>query len=235
MFEFLRKNRRTIYLITLIGFAAGIFVGFGGYAIYRSYDAVATVNSVKIPYSRYQYYFSQTLENYRDQGKEFTEDVYQQIKREVLSELIQEEVFWQESKKFAIKVPDKELAYTIQQYPVFQRDGKFDIRLYYQILYHRLRTTPSEFELSRRKSIAIIKLRKLIMSLAKISPFELEYEYRRRFPTKATANFDKEKEKFLEELTTERITAIFNEWYNVLNRQVQVKEYLSRIEREAGK
>jgi hypothetical protein len=234
MFDFLRKNRRTIYLITLIGFVAGIFVGFGGYAIYRTYDAVAIVNNVKIPYSRYQYYFSQTLENYRDQGKEFTENVYQQMKREVLSELIQEEVFWQEAKKFAIKVPDKELAYTIQQYPAFQRDGKFDPHLYYQILHYRLRTTPMEFELSRRKSIAIAKLRRLIMSLAKISPFELEYEYRRRFPAKI-GDFDKEKDKFLEELTNERITAIISEWYNMLNRQIQVKEYLSRIEREVAR
>ncbi|MEW6042349.1 MAG: SurA N-terminal domain-containing protein, partial [Elusimicrobiota bacterium] len=134
--NWLRKNMRTIFLVTVIGFVAGIFIGFGSYFFGGRGlgDAVAEINGVKIPYRSYYLLFNRIMENYREQNKDITETVIEQTRREVLQDLIQEEALYQEAKKYKIVVTDAEVAFDIQRYPAFQKDGQFNQGIYFQIL-----------------------------------------------------------------------------------------------------
>lgn len=227
MMDWLRKNMRTIFLVTIIGFLAGIFIGFGGYFFggRTITDAIAEVNGKKIPYRKYTLLFNRIMENLRDKNIEITDEVLQQTRREVIQDLIQEEVFVQEAKKYGIVVTDNEVAMDIRNFPAFQRDGKFDQRIYFQVLALRLKMTPEEFEESRRNQIAIAKLRNLVTSGIKISDVELQLEYARRHDGKLTG-FEKEKDKFHQELLQEKMSAFMQDWYRSINSTLKVRVFL---------
>ena len=219
IFEFLRKNRENIFLITIIGFLAGIFLGFGGYIRYSSIvDTAATVNGVKISKSRFEKIVNQYIENYRNQGHEITQEVIKSIKQQVLRDLIQEEVFWQESEKYGIFVTNQEVYYDIMSIPAFQKDGHFDRETYYRTLILRLKTTPKEFEESRKKRIAMFKLRNFIISAVKLSEQEVE----NYFTTKKQKT-EEEKQKLYNELLQEKQVAVLEEWYKQLNNNLKIK------------
>ncbi|MBN1621576.1 MAG: SurA N-terminal domain-containing protein [Endomicrobiales bacterium] len=231
MMEFLRKHRQTIFIITISGFFAGVFVGFGGYFLGRKSinDAVAEVNNIKIPYKQYVQIFNRSLNDMRKEEDEITEDLLNKKKQEVLQDLIQEEVFWQEAKKYGITISDGELAADIHHYPAFQQDGRFDQRAYYHILRNILHTTPKQFEESRRRQIAIFKLRHLIASSVGISEAELRFEYARANKGDMS-KFNEERASFMENLKQQKVSMVFAEWFKKLNQTVKIKVHLQEIE-----
>jgi peptidyl-prolyl cis-trans isomerase D len=235
MMDFLRKHMRIIFLITIIGFLAGAFIGFGGYFFGEgaSADTAAEVNGEKISYRRYSSVFNRMLENARQNKMELTEDMMTGLRQQVLQDLIQEEVFWKESKKYGITVSDAEVAADIQHFPAFQRDGRFDQRAYFQVLYQVLRTTPKEFEEDRRRQIAIFKLRRLIASSIRISEPELRLEYARTHGGKLD-DFAANRQKFLEGLQQEKVSMVFNEWFKQINQTLKVKVYLKDVQQGRG-
>lgn len=224
--NFFRKNMKTIFLITCIGFIAGIFIGFGGYFFggRTLIQAVADVNGKKISYRQFTLLYNRVIDNLRDSNTEITEEVMKQKRNEVIQELIQEEVFWQESKKYGIVVTDDEVAMSISRYPAFQSDKRFNQQLYFQILGLRLHMTPQEFEESERRRIAIAKLREFIASAIKITDNELVHEYLIEHQGKLT-NFDKEKQEFLKKVRQEKVIALFNEWYKSISSNLKVKVF----------
>jgi len=46
-------------------------------------------------------------------------------------------------------------------------------------------------------------------------------------------NFEKEKDKFLENLRQEKVMMVFNEWFKQLNQSVKIKVHLQEIEKGA--
>ncbi len=225
IFDFLRKNRENIFIITIIGFLGGIFLGFGGYLRYYSViDTAAVVNGVKIPLQRFNRQVSLAIDNYRNQGNEITDEMIRSIRQQVLRDLIQEEVFWQEAKKYGITVLDQEVYYDIMRIPAFQKDGKFDRETYYRTLVLRLKTTPKEFEETRRKRIAMFKLRDFIISGVKLSPKEVEMYYQKYKPKN-----DEEKQKLYQQLLQEKQTAVLEEWYKQINNNLKIKIYIKDL------
>lgn len=225
IFDYLKKNQQNIFIITVVGFLAGIFLGFGGYLRYTSVvDTVAVVNGVKIPIQKYNRLVNQTIENYRNQGGEINDDVIKNIKQQVLRDLIQEEVFWQEAKKYGITVTDQEVYYDIMRIPAFQKNGSFDRETYYRTVILRLKMTPKEFEESRRKRIAMFKLREFILSAVKLSPQEVENYYKLKNPKN-----DEEKQKLYQELLQEKQTAVLEEWYKQINANLKIRIYLKDL------
>ena len=233
MMNFLRKHMRVIFLITIIGFLAGAFVGFGSYffANKTAADAVVEVNGAQIPYKRFSNYVNRALDGMRQQKQEVTDETMKQKKQEVLQDLIQEEVFSKEALKYGITVSDNELASDIQHYPAFQREGHFDRNAYFQVVYEILRTTPREFEDSRRNQIAIFKLRQLIASGVVITEPELKLEYfnANRGNMK---DFEKDRAKFAEKLRQEKTMLVFGEWFKGLNQNMKLKIHLQEIEKQ---
>jgi peptidyl-prolyl cis-trans isomerase D len=224
---------RAIFLITIIGFLAGAFVGFGSYFFSgkTTADAVVEVNGEQIPYKRYENYLNRALEGMRQQKQEVSDETMKQKKQEVLQDLIQEAVFSKEALKYGITVSDGELAADIQHYPAFQREGHFDRNAYFQVVYQVLRTTPREFEDSRRAQIAIFKLRQLISSGVTITEPELKLEYfnANRGNMK---DFEKDRAKFSEKIKQEKTMLVFGEWFKTLNQNMKIKVHLQEIEKQ---
>ncbi|HBU69570.1 MAG TPA: hypothetical protein DEE98_04205 [Elusimicrobia bacterium] len=234
MMDFLRKHMRIIFIITLGGLLAGVFIGFGSYSFggKTPADAVAEVNGTGIPYKHFSSAYNRAVETLRNGKEEVTNDMLEQKKQEVLQDLIQEEVFSQVAKQYGIKVSDMELAADLRNYPAFQKDGQFDQRAYFQVVFQVLKTTPHDFEESRRRQISIYKLRQLIASSVKITGPELQMEYSRANKGNMK-NFEKEKDKFLENLRQEKVMMVFNEWFKQLNQSVKIKVHLQEIEKGA--
>lgn len=232
--DFLRKHMRMIFLITIIGFLAGAFIGFGGYLFgtRSAGDAVLVINGKKIPYQHYVNLLNRTIDAMRQKKEEVSEETINRKKQEVLQDIIQEEVLSEQAKKYGITVSDAELAATIQRFPSFQQDGRFDQRAYFQVLYQILHTTPKEFEESQRKQIAISKLRYFLAMSVLVSEPELHFEYARAHGGNMK-NFDKDREAFSEKIRQEKVMQAFNEWYKSLNQTVKIKVLLQDFEKNS--
>lgn len=226
MMKFLRKNMRTVFIITVVGFLAGIFIGFGGYFFggRSTGNAIAEINGVSIPFRKYTLLFNRTMDRLREDKTDITDDLMKQKRQEVIQDLIQEEVFSQEARKYGINVTDEEVAYDIQRWGAFQKDGKFDQRVYFQMLAYRLRMTPQEFEDSRRRQIAIAKLREFIASGVKITGREIEREYAYRHKGNMKS-FLKDRDNFYNELYKEKVNDVLQEWYRILSSTVKIRVF----------
>ncbi len=225
MMDFLRKHRRNIFIATVIVFVAGTFIGFGGYFFGDvGGGVVAEVNGKKISYQRYNFFYNRSLESLKQRNVELTPEVLKQVEVEVIQDLLQDEVFWQESQKFGITVSDKELSGNIRQFPAFQRDGQFDPRIYYEFLRRVLRTTPSEFEDFRRRQIAFLKLRHFISVAIYVPEQEAYKDFIEKFPQK-TKEWEKEKQQYYQTYKQEVANSVFSEYIKHLNQTVKIKVF----------
>ena len=206
MMNFFRKHKVAIILVILIGFFGGTFIaGFGvsTFGKVSSLDTVAVVNGKKIPYKYYYSLYNNALGMLKNSGQEINEEMMTLTQNHILRNLIQDELIWQQTKKYGIIVTDTELAQDIQSYPYFLNDrGQFDSRNYYQFL-NNLRMSPKDFESLRRKQLASNKLKLLVASATQISESELKAREGTSIPeeTQIKANeilndwFDTEKNK----------------------------------------
>ncbi len=234
MMDFFRKHMRVIFLITILGFLAGAFIGFGGYFFgpASAGDAVAEVNGARVPYRKYSMALNRAIDAMRRDKQEVTNETTARLKQEVLQGLIQEEVFWQEAKKYGITVTDAEVSGAIQQIPAFQRDGRFDRMIYFQTLSQGLRVAPKDFEESQRRQMAAEKLQRLFSSGIRVSEQEIREAYARQNKGSA-ANFEKDRAAFEEKFRQQTVMLVFQEWFSRLNQQMKIKVHLNEIEQPA--
>ncbi|MCL2485752.1 MAG: SurA N-terminal domain-containing protein [Endomicrobia bacterium] len=202
MMNFLRKHMRKIFLITISAFVAGIFFsGFGTAFFSRDHQSAATVNSTEIPLSLFNSMYLSSTEMMRNMSKEeLTDEMLTQIKIKTLQALIQEELFYQQSKKYGIQVSDLELTRDIQNSAMFKNNNMFDPRMYYAFL-RGLKLTPKEYENLRRKQISGEKLKILLASSIKL--MNAEYEA----AAKADPNMTRDLALQM------KINTLLNEWY----------------------
>lgn len=222
MIDFLKRNKQTIFTITVITFVVGTFAGFGGYYFSQKMNIVAKVNNKKITYQTFEKLYTQRVAEYQDKNKdsgEIGEEMRNKIKKEVLQDLINEEALYQEAVRLGIEVTDNELLMNIQNTPAFQRDGQFDRAAYFSVLKYSLHSTPQEFEDDLRHLIAINKLRKIIAGSAKITKKELEFQQKELY----------------QKLASDKMMAVFNDWLKDLSRRIQIKVYLDDIEKRLAK
>lgn len=236
MLVFLNRNRKTIFLITIAGFAVGTFAGFGGYYFNKKANIVAKVNKREITYSAYEKLMAQKIAEYKNKNKdsgEVSAETKNTIKRETLQEMINEEALYQEAERMGIKVTDNELLMNIQSYPAFQKDGKFDPGAYYSVLNYGLRSTPQEFEDNLRKSIAISKLRRFIAGTGKITEKERELLILAQPPQPQLT--EKDLKDLEQKLSSDKMMAIFNDWLKDLSRRIKIKVFLDDIEKRMAR
>jgi len=234
--DWLRRHRNTIFLITISGFILGAFVGFGSYVFTKSpQDAAITVNGEKIPYKRYQKLYTQYLNNRKEKDQKLDAAKIKEIKQSVIQDIVREEVFFQESKKYGITIPDAELSAYIQQLPAFQKDGRFDPATYIRVLHYVFRTTPEEFEKDRRRELAIQMLQRLLSSTVKLTANEINQERSRILAfTKDPEERKKimeNPEAFLKELQNIQSNSVLNEWLTQVNNRLKVRVFLDKFER----
>ena len=177
MMNFLRKHKVAIFLITIFGFFAGTFVGFGSYLFGEKtyYDTAAVVNGQKIPYKIYYALYNNAIGMIKYSNQDLTEDMIKKIQNDIITNLVRDEIIYQQADKYGITVSDSELAADIQSYPYFLNENKqFDSRYYFQFL-NNMRLSPKEFETLRRKQLISNKLQILIASSAKVSDAQEQF------------------------------------------------------------
>lgn len=211
MMNFFRKHKVAIILIILVGFFGGTFIaGFGvstfGNAV-SSFDTVAVINGKKIPYKYYYSLYNNTLNMLRSSGQNLTEELTNLTKNQILRSLVQDELIWQQTKKYGITVTDNELAKDIQSYPYFlDEKEQFDSRNYYQFL-NNLRMSPKDFESLRRKQIASNKLQMLVASAARVSESEVKTQESSNIP----------------ELTQIKANEVLNDWFDSVTKNSKIE------------
>lgn len=232
MMDFFRKYRKIIFSITLTVFVASIFFAGGSYYLTRGLNKVAVVNGKTISYETFQKTLERVLSNMREEADKkspMTEEIIQTKKQEVLRDLIQEEVFTQLAKKYGISVSDEELAADIHRFPAFQKDGAFDQATYFKTLFYALRSTPEEFEESRRKTILISKLRQFVLGSITITDSELQHAYAAE-KKGDISQFSEEREEFNNTYSQKKASQIMQDWYAKINTDMKVKTFLYKIE-----
>jgi peptidyl-prolyl cis-trans isomerase D len=154
----------------------------------------------------------------------------------VVQALVQEEIFVQEAEKLGLRVSDMELAQTIQSFPAFQRDGRFDIGVY-QTFLNRLRLKVEEFEETQRRQILGQKAQMLMASGVRISSLEAPQAFQEALAQSSPEDrkkFMENPEELREQVRRREIQASLQEWYTVLSTQIKVKVLLNQIEGEPG-
>jgi peptidyl-prolyl cis-trans isomerase D len=86
-------------------------------------------------------------------------------------------ILLEETRKQRIKVADDELIQRIRDFPMFQKDGAFDPKIYDWILKYYFRTTPIKFEEEMRQSIKISKLVEKIYNQINLTEAQLKDEF----------------------------------------------------------
>lgn len=228
MIEFFRKKSKEILLVIAIVFIAGIFFMYKGQ---KSLFALK-VNRKNISYDEYNKTFIRALNNARDASEEgLNESDIARIKQSVLSGMVQDELILQDVKKLGLRVPDEVIANTIMSMKSFQRDGKFSEALYKRVLNTFYRMPRYEFEEDLRRSVKKQFLRGIILSSSKVSPMELEMEFKIKFPEE---NFDEKKTEFKNSILNEKRSLIYYGWMNHLINNAKIINNLPRIEKRSG-
>jgi peptidyl-prolyl cis-trans isomerase D len=139
-------------------------------------EAAATVNGQTIPLREFAVNYSQQAESFRRQG--VPAEMLQQfgIHRQVLDNLINAELLAQAAEKQGVAASDEDLKRTLREIPAFQKNGRFDLETYKQVLEFD-RQTQVHFEDKLRRQIAAQRLLELVESSVAVSDDEVKAKY----------------------------------------------------------
>jgi len=231
MISFLRRHQKSIFAATLTVFFGGTFVGFGGYWFTNRdlQGTAAKVGGSKISYQRLMIQVNLYAERLREQGTELDDAKLAQLKREMLNNMMVDELLAVKADELGLVVTDEELSRDIRATPAFGRGGQFDPDVYFQTVRQRFRQAPQEYEQERRKSIKTARLKSLFYRASRISPAELKEAY--ASANKGSfKNFEKEKSNFGARFQQQRALELLNYCLRQMQSQVEIQNLLDRAE-----
>lgn len=231
MISFLSKHKRIVFIVTVVVFIGSIFFISGQIFTSGSADAVADVGGKKISYQRFLLQVNRALASFKDSGADVSEIITKGVKREVLRDMIIEQLLSQQAADMNMHVSDFEVAVEIQNTRQFVEGGAFSPRAYYQTIYNEFRMSPAEYEAWRKQSMLAGKFKQFIVSNVKVTPEELKSYYLSK--NKDLKNFEKEKAKYADELSRSKFEQMANYLLRQLATQMEIKDYLDQ--REQGK
>jgi peptidyl-prolyl cis-trans isomerase D len=207
----LRDNLKIIFVIIIIGFLVSIFAGLGSYFFVTNKNTAVIVNGERVDKSEYENYFNNMLAQKQDElKKDPTKTVDpKELKQEALRAIFQDKVLLQEAAKIGETVSDSEVKRLILQYPLFQKDGKFDLATYYKNLNYVVGKTPEQFEKSMGSNIKMDKVKFLIMNSTKVSKNELSMGYEPYQNSPSTLNQD----DFSKQYLANKKMILLNDWF----------------------
>ncbi len=233
MISFLRRHQKSIFVATISVFLSGSFVGLGGlYFVKNDTDgAVARIGGNKIPAQTLLLRVNQYADALRQKGTEVDDAMMSRLKREMLNDMMIEEMMAIKADELGLKVTNDELSRDIRATPAFQRDGQFDQDTYFRQVRAIFRETPQEYERSRRKSIKSGRLKQLIYRLAKVPPSEVDAVYAQAMkaaPKKDQAKITKE--AVAQNLQQQRAVELINHCLKQLSTTVEHQVWIERVE-----
>ena len=229
MSSFLRRHQKSIFIATMTVFFGGMFVGFGGYW-FTDRDmqgVVARVGKVKISNESLATRVNLYAERLREQGTELDDAKMAQLKREMLNNMMVDEMLSLKADELGLVVTDEELARDIRATPAFTRAGQFDQDAYFQAVRATFHESPQEYESERRKAIKTSRLKSLFYRQVKVSPDETREAYA-AMNKGVLKNFEKEKDAFAMRLQQQRALELVNYCLHQMQSQVVIENRLDR-------
>ncbi len=195
MLESMRKHM-TWMMWVIVGLITVTFLFFGIYPSNVGGRMVAKVGGDVITMDDYNRAYRNLYDNYREILKDqFNESFAKNLKAQAIQELVMDRLFVQEAEHMGLKVGDDELQGAIMKMPAFIRDGRFDKRIYDNVL-DRINMSPSAFEASQREFLLRQKLERLVRDGVSVTEPELMAAYRQQNPKAKPGDFEKNKEQF---------------------------------------
>lgn len=213
MISFLRRHQKSIFYAVLAVFLSGIFVGLGGYW-FTSRDndgVVARVGENKITASRFSARVNQFADMLRERGTELTDETLGRLRREVVNDMVVEEILAGQAEQLGIVITSQELARDIQSTPAFQRGGRFDQDAYFMQVRQLFRESPQQYEIHRRRALQAARVKQLVFRMAKVAP----QEAREAYAADKKGNmkdFEKDKAAYTARLQQQRALDLINHW-----------------------
>lgn len=185
MLNAMRGNRKfltAVLWIVIFAFLSTIFVvwGLGPNETHGNY--VASIDGEKLSYERYQVFYDNTINTYRESlGDDFNDyAATTDLNNQILNEFINRYLLIEEAKRLNIVASDLEVINSVISVPSFQLDGVFDPETYQHALAYN-RITPAQFEESVRDDIYLQKIRNIVLSAGSvITEKEMKMEYSAR-------------------------------------------------------
>jgi peptidyl-prolyl cis-trans isomerase D len=162
MLDILRQGAQSWGIKILFGIIIAVFVLAFGMDPAQNDRAtvVATVNDTPIQFQPFQERLQRSLELARSQNPGLTPEVLAQMgfKRQILEQMIVEELMLQQAAKLGLTVSKEELAKEIHLIPAFQSEGNvFDPASYQEVL-RANNLTPGKFESEYMRGMVMDKL-----------------------------------------------------------------------------
>jgi hypothetical protein len=230
MNSFLRRHQKSIFAATLSVFFGGMFVGFGGYWFTNRdmQGVVARVGKVKITQEMLATRVDLYADRLREQGTDLDDAKLAQLRREMLNNMMVDEMLALKAEELGLVVTDEELARDIRGTPAFVRGGQFDQDAYFQAVRATFHESPQEYEAERRKAIKTARLKSLFYRLEKVSPDDLHEAYG-AVNKGSYKNFEKEKDAFTQRLQQQRALDLVNYCLHQMQAQVEIQNLLGTV------
>lgn len=208
MMNFFRRHIRVIFIVTIVAFMVGIFWGPVSYAL-EPKDYIAKVNGTKIPIKMFQSRYKNIVMLHGLINNQHSEDI---IKTRVVDDLIQEEIFYQQSKIYGIVVTDEELRVDIQNSIEFKDKNNVFSKDRFKATLISEQMNPKEYESLRKKRIAVKKVKEMIASSVKVWKHELEEK------VKQDSSITKDA------LKLEKGNILLDEWYSTVHNNSKIEK-----------
>ena len=148
-------------------------------------EVVADVGGRELTVREFQQRYVSQMQAYRNQfGGNINNALLRQlgIDRQILSQMVEEQVALIEAERHGIRVTDDELAQQILSIPGLQENGQFIGEVRYQQLLQSQNppVTASQFEEGLRRSLIVEKLRAALTDWMAVADADLEREYTQR-------------------------------------------------------
>ncbi len=182
MLELMRKHAGSWIIKIILGVIALAFaLSFGVYSYFgQKQEVVLKVNDEPITMRQVRQELGRLTEEARRQlGDQFERlSPLLNLRQRALDRLVDQTLLFQAARRMGITVSNQELQRKVAAMPAFQRDGRFDLRLYQRAL-ARSRLTPEKFEEGLRSELVLQKLSTLVVGSAQVTPLEVDQELRR--------------------------------------------------------
>jgi peptidyl-prolyl cis-trans isomerase D len=162
----------------------------GPKTLLQEHEVAATVNGKEVPLRNFTRVYANQLARYKAQGLTAALAKQLGLPTQILDQLINEEVLSQAAENRGIVASDEELIDVLKRNPDFQKDGKFDVETYKQVMQSYYRRTPEDFEAEVRRELSAQKLLTLVEEGAVVSEDEVKTRYFKEF-NKANVTFVK--------------------------------------------
>lgn len=182
MITLMRRHRRSLQvglLIVIAAFVASLFIFGASGPDGAARDSVATVNGELISVERYHRRYQEYLNTYAQVLRDrFSPGMAEQmgLPRQVVDDLVQEELVIQRARAEGLGVSDEELNAQIYAIPAFQEGGRFTLKRYEEVL-RRAGIATGLFEDDMRRRLTRMKVEQMVRAGVRVSDAEIEQAY----------------------------------------------------------